>query len=188
MSQEKEIWKDIAGFEGYYQVSNLGRVRSLDRLIKRKNGHHKRKGKILAQSSDKKGYKRLQLHKNGMKSHKVHRLVASAFIESYCQNLQINHIDGDKSNNNLCNLEWVTPEQNTKHALKTGLISIGEKSKHSKIDEIQALTILTMPANKRKQLQETYGLSLSAIQHIQHGRSWKHLNKVNPIFTNRDTE
>lgn len=114
-----EVWKDIVGYEGKYQVSNLGYIKSLemwtgDKYIKR--------DKILRGSLSNNGYLYVSLCKGGKaKKYKVNRLVAQAFIENP-YNLPItNHIDGDKTNNCVDNLEWTTQSENLKHAYRTGL-------------------------------------------------------------------
>lgn len=114
-----EIWKDIDGYGGFYQVSNLGRIKSLARNTK--NGHCK-KDKILKNSVDKKGYVVAELRKdNKRKSYKVHRLVAETFIYNQYNKPQINHKDGNKQNNNVENLEWCTNSENQIHAYKNKL-------------------------------------------------------------------
>lgn len=112
----KEIWKDIKGYEGFYQISNLGRVRSLDRLV---NGNHitcdfqTMKGKILTGSMDKLGYVRVLLRRNrAYDSQLVHRLVAIAFIDNPKNLPYINHKDENPSNNRVDNLEWCTAQYN----------------------------------------------------------------------------
>ena len=114
-----EIWKDVKGYEGIYQVSNTGLVRSIDRVNSR---GAKIKGRVLAQAEGKGGYKVVCLSKEGKaKEGKVHRLVAQAFIENLGDLPQVNHIDGDKENNEVENLEWVTAKRNIEHAHETGL-------------------------------------------------------------------
>lgn len=116
-----EIWKDIEGYKGLYQVSNLGRVKSLNRTVKRRNHYDLTlKGKIKPLHLDKKGYQRVQLSKDcKLKTFKVHRMVAIAFIENKYNKPQVNHIDGIKHNNNVDNLEWVTNSENQKTRCKT---------------------------------------------------------------------
>lgn len=117
----KEIWKDIVGLEGLYQVSNLGKVRSLDRIIeydkvvnnKRVHMTCHRKGKILSLPINGEGY--VQISTCGKPS-RVHRLVAQAFIPNPKNKPFINHIDGDKTNNRVDNLEWCTNRENQIHA------------------------------------------------------------------------
>ena len=106
----EEIWLPIKGYEGFYEISNKGRVKSLPR-----NGTIK-KPKILALSNDCDGYKIITLNKKGVaKTEKVHRLVGIAFIPNPMDKPQINHIDGDKTNNLVANLEWCTPTENNRH-------------------------------------------------------------------------
>lgn len=118
-----EIWKDIKDYEGFYQVSNYGRVRSLDRTVyfRNKKGSRDYIGKILKQKYHN-DYAMVNLNKNkDLKSLYIHRLVAEAFIENTRNVNVVNHIDGVKSNNHLENLEWVTSAENKAHAIKTGL-------------------------------------------------------------------
>ena len=115
-----EIWKDINGYENMYQVSNYGRVKSLNRIVKSSWGTPKMLNeKIIKEIIDSLGYSRLSLSKNGkVKAHKIHRLVAEAFLEG---NGVVNHIDGNKQNNNVLNLEFCTAKQNNAHAIKNNL-------------------------------------------------------------------
>ena len=115
-----EIWKDINGYEGLYQVSNNGRVKSLKRIVKSSWGTPKHlKEKEIREIVDSLGYSRLSLSKDGkVKAHKVHRLVAEAFLNGEGQ---VNHIDGNKQNNNVLNLEFCTQKENNNHAFKNGL-------------------------------------------------------------------
>lgn len=111
-----EIWKDIQGYEGYYQVSNLGRVKSVSRFRASGGGGYVQKERII-KTSFALGYERCSLWlENKPKDVKIHVLVASAFINNECKKPQVNHIDGDKTNNNLSNLEWVTAKENMIHS------------------------------------------------------------------------
>lgn len=117
----REIWKDINGYEGYYQVSNYGRVKSL----KRENSNNQFGHEFILKASSKRRYKQVSLQINGnCKYYSVHRLVAELFVENPFNKEQVNHIDGNKHNNNSTNLEWATPKENTAHAIETGLMPI----------------------------------------------------------------
>ena len=110
-----EEWRDIPQHEGLYQVSNLGKVKSLDRYITIKNGGGKRRyrGKELKPQISAKGYKMVSLNKSGdQKSHYIHRLVYLAFRGSIPEDLVVNHIDENKTNNLLTNLELLTNREN----------------------------------------------------------------------------
>lgn len=109
-----EIWKDIDGFNGIYKISNTGKVKSL----------HQKKERILLPRENK-GYLEVSLQLHSKTSYRmIHRLVAEAFIENTNNLPQVNHIDGDKRNNCVENLEWVTPSENMLHSFRT----LGRKS------------------------------------------------------------
>jgi hypothetical protein len=115
-----EIWKDIKGYEGSYQVSSEGRVKALSRVVKSRWGTPKPlKEKEIREIVDALGYSRLSLSKDGkVKTHKIHRLVAETFLIGEGH---INHIDGNKQNNHVSNLEFCTIKQNHNHAFESGL-------------------------------------------------------------------
>lgn len=109
---KKEIWKDIPGYEGLYQVSNLGRIKSMKRYTKIPNAIRIEKEKIL-KLGKRNGYYVINLcKKNKRKSYQVHRLVAQAFIQNPKNKPYINHIDYDPTNNKVKNLEWCTQKEN----------------------------------------------------------------------------
>lgn len=114
-----EIWKDIKGYEGYYQVSDLGRIKSLNRtIVYIDNDIHYYKEKLLKQYKNKKhGYLNVKICKNNKQlTRNTHRLVAEAFIENdECKPL-VNHKNGVKTDNRVSNLEWCTQAENMKHA------------------------------------------------------------------------
>lgn len=112
-----ETWKNVKGYEGMYQVSNLGRVKSLSRSIYDSRGYTVyRKGKIKKPSFDKNGYPQIGLCKNGtVVTRKIHRLVAEAFIPNPENKPEINHKDEDKANNCVDNLEWMTEKENVNY-------------------------------------------------------------------------
>ena len=134
-----EIWKDIKGFEGRYQVSTLGRIKSLPRKVNNHTGELMIKEKILKQRHDFKGYLRIDLRDNDGKRRYlgVHRLVAETFIPNLDNKPQVNHIDGIKDHNEVSNLEWVTNGENQLHAFRIGLNYVSGKSGKPKRRVIQ---------------------------------------------------
>ena len=139
----KEIWKDINGYEGLYQVSNLGRVRSLNRYVNsaiKNNNKVIRKGKILKFNSNWNNYLQVNLSKCGKeKMFAVHRLVALTFIPNPNNLSQVNHIDGNKFNNSVNNLEWCTAKENINHSWKLGLSKSYEHPKGKLTDYSKSL-------------------------------------------------
>lgn len=119
----KEVWRNIEEFKGLYQISNLGRVKSIDRMITYRTGIKRfTRGKILTVSKNKLGYPQITLSKNDKEhSRRIHRLVAQAFLPNPNNYKEVNHIDGNKSNNVVTNLEWCDRSHNMRHAIKMGL-------------------------------------------------------------------
>ena len=114
-----EIWKDIAGYEGLYQVSNLGRVKSLERTVRYGRGYRTIPEKILKTNKKKCDYLKLNLWKEGKaKNHRVHRLVAQSFIHNPDNLPEVNHKDENKENNCVDNLEWCTSKYNCNHGTR----------------------------------------------------------------------
>lgn len=151
-----EIWKDVVGYEGLYQVSNLGRVRSLDthdRLGRL------RRGRVLKDSNNGTGYRMVNLKHDGkQRMRTVHRLVMETFVPNN-DDLEINHIDGDKSNNTLVNLEWCTRSENVTHAVKLGL--------HTDFGQRKVLCVeLDLIFNTIKEAEEWVGVKGSRISNV----------------------
>lgn len=112
-----EEWRDVPGYEGFYQVSSLGRLKSLDRISYGK----KYFGKILSGNGNGQYVIDILCKKGKRKTVRRHRIVAEAFIPNPCHKPEVNHLDGDKENNAVDNLEWSTKKENIDHSWKTGL-------------------------------------------------------------------
>ena len=141
----EEIWKDIEGYEGIYQVSNLGNVKSLDRTVKYTKWQYKLckvveckhlvKGKTMIPWLNDTGYLVVDLSSKGKtRSYLVHRLVAQAFIDNPENKPEVNHKDGNRQNPEASNLEWVTSSENKIHAYRTGLHVVSDETR-SKLSE-----------------------------------------------------
>ena len=164
-----EIWKDVIGYEGLYEVSNFGRVKSL--LLKNE--------RILRPRINGNGYLRVALRKNDIaKDFFIHRLVAFSFLENMEEKEFINHIDGNKKNNTVENLEWCNRSENIQHAIKNGLMDniFGEKNKNSKITKEQALKIkYGHHGISNTELASIYKINQSKISEIRSGKRWKYI-------------
>lgn len=123
-----EIWRDAKGFEGAYEVSSLGRVRSRRRVIAGDNRRRQIEGQAI-KPRQLRGYLRVTLrdNKKGV-TRQIHRLVAEAFIPNPHNKPQVNHIDGNKHNNCVDNLEWATAKENTVHAWEHGMCKVTNKT------------------------------------------------------------
>lgn len=174
----REIWKEINGYEGLYLISNFGRVLTLGRSVIGKDGKVRSyKRKYLSTPCNSSGYKTVCLFKNGERKHKhVHRLVAEHFVEGYDEGLVVNHLDGDKLNNNATNLEWCTQKENNIHAYNTGLKSIGSDHHRSKLDELDVITIkYFMRDVNGSTLAKMFGVTKENINYIKANKIWKHI-------------
>ena len=138
-----EEWRDIEGYEGLYQVSNLGNVKSLDRYIPYSNGKLVfYKGKILKPILDKYGYNTVNLHKFiNREQKKVHRLVAEAFISNPDNLPLINHKDENKENNCVDNLEWCDTNYNNNYGSRNEKISVSNTNHHLRSKQVAQYTL-----------------------------------------------
>ena len=162
-----ETWKDIYKYEGRYQISNLGRVKSFGR-----------NNPMIMKEKDIRGYKSVTLHDGERKrTIQIHRLVAMHFMSNPDNKPQVNHKDGDKSNNCVENLEWVTNSENIKHAWENNLKSQeGEKNPSSVASESLVKKILQRGKYASyTQMSKDYGLGKSTIEHILKRHTWKHV-------------
>lgn len=183
---QNEVWRDIWSFEGSYQVSNFGNVRSLDRYIYHpRMGKIFRKGKMLKQSYASKGYKQVCLNDNGRTTtFRVHRLVAMMFIENPDNLETVNHIDGNKENNHVSNLEWCSVADNLRHASVNGLMNhsslTGSMNVNSVLDEGKVYKMMTdYFLNDRilKEIAEEYDVSIATVFQAIKGITWKSVQK-----------
>jgi hypothetical protein len=162
-----EIWKDIQGYEGLYKISNIGRVKSLKGSIE----------KLISISVKETGYHRVTLIKDSICKRKyVHVLVAKAFIGK--SNLEVNHINGVKSDNRVDNLEWVTKSENIKHAYKIGLkIKYNGSLNGNSVltsDQVKEIKYETDHLSQR-QISKIYKIAQTTVSAIKRGVIWNHI-------------
>lgn len=174
-----EIWKDIEGYDGLYQVSNLGRIKSI------------KNNTILKTRLNCCGYPYVNLYKNNVRKTKtVHRIVGENLIKNLKELSCINHIDGNKENNNISNLEWCTRSENIKHAYKNGLHKIN-KHNEKKVKQIDVENgIILNVFDSVRQIEKTLGFSSTNISkccrkeknhNTAYGYKWEYIDEVNKL-------
>ncbi|MGV1049172.1 MAG: NUMOD4 domain-containing protein [Solirubrobacterales bacterium] len=185
-----EQWRPANGFVGYYEVSNLGNIRSLDRNVPTTNrwGSCWRfcKGQSIRPRVNRWGYEQVSLTITGTKAVtiSVHKLVALAFVgPKPSARSMVNHKDGVKTHNQVSNLEWVTQSENTVHAVRSGLIKTGEQSVSTRLSAKQVHDIRSRRASGEylRAIAADYGMSVSGIHAIATGKNWKHLVAENEV-------
>ncbi len=172
---KNEIWKNIKDFNNIYQVSNYGRIRGINRLVNSKSNSYKVvKGQLRVCIKGNCGYLRVSLSKNNYnKYYSVHRLVAMAFIINDDNKSTVNHKDGNKLNNNLDNLEWMTKSENILHGLKNRLIPTGEKRKDSKLT-LKNVKYIRNSRENGAYLAKKFNVSQSLISRIKKFITWRY--------------
>lgn len=185
-----ECWRPVRG--GHYEVSDLGRVR---RAVP---GNGTWPGRILKPKRDKDGYLLVSLSIDGqISTEKVHRLVAEAFIGPYPTGLQVNHRNGDKTDNRVNNLEYVTAKENNQHAFDLGLntqrlkmrelgrlggakVTDKRRGEHNgkarlTAEAVSRIRALARAGQSQSKIAPQVGVSKSAVKHVLRGRTWSHV-------------
>lgn len=179
-------WRDVVGYEGSYQVSNYGHVKSLDRYVKYKNrGSRVHKGRLLKPQLSNCGYLQIGLRKNKVsKRYLVHRLVAEAFIDNKRSKICVNHRNSVKTDNIEVNLEWSSHKENTRHAIDSGTFITGKNAKLTEEEVIDIVNLIDSSNLTFKDIAEKFNVSKSVIGKINTGDSWNSLTgrkgKVTP--------
>lgn len=182
----EEIWKDVPGYEGYYQVSNLGQVKAIERIYKQRNGLTGRDNyrtypeQTIFVETDRDGYLKVRFSKGGkQKKFFVHRLVALTFIPNPENKPEVNHKSGIKVDNCASNLEWVTTSENQQHAHDNKLYDCqrGERNGHAKLSELDVREIhaLSIKGFTQESLAAKFGVKSTTISRILAGKRWRHV-------------
>lgn len=173
-----EKWKPVVGYEGLYEVSSNGSVKSIDRVLIDRIGREKLfKGRILSTHLDRYGYPICKLWRDGKgKNYTVHRLVALSFLGNENNKPQVNHIDGNKINNSIDNLEWVTNSENDIHAYDLGLRSTrkGVDCNFTKLTEEKVLSIRSMKEKgiTQNNIARIFNISDGNVSQIVNRKRW----------------
>lgn len=173
-----ERWVPVVGFEQLYEVSNHGRVRTVEHVVLRSNGVPQTIKARMKTATTRRDRRRMVTLSSNRKSrvYLVHRLVAFAFLGSPQGNQQVNHVDGDPANNNLSNIEWVSPKENINHALDTGLIkNYGERQHGSKIKVSDVSQVISMARDgtKQRDIAASFGIHQSQVSRVISGKAWR---------------
>lgn len=166
---DKEKWVSIKGYEGLYEISDLGGVKSIYRTgIGRHRCKRIFRGKVLLQPISRDLYHTVALCKDGkVKRFYTHRLIALNFLNNESNKPQINHINGIKTDNRPENLEWCTGKENAIHANKTGLSKVGTRHYLAKLNEEQVRSI-RMDKRSQKDIAENYNISIDTVYKVRH--------------------
>lgn len=172
-------WRPVVGYEGSYEVSDEGDVRSVARVIVRSNGAEQSvRPRELKKHPDRRGYHLVSLTRDHRPVHRrVHRLVLEAFAGPCPEGYEGLHGDGDMYNNHLSNLRWGTRTENVHDSMRHGTLPVGEDAAAAKITEqdVRDIRAAQKAGESMSGLSRRYALALSTIQAIVHRRSWKHV-------------
>lgn len=166
-----EVWKPVTGYEGLYEVSDLGRVRSLDRVVTGKDGRDERhNGKILRSQKLYNGYLEVHVSKNGKRKHRtIHSLVAEAFLGPRPRGRDVMHVDGDRANNALENLRYGTRSENLRSTYAYGGKQANGKLSLEDVTDIRKRLTANEPVLS---IAERYGVNSAAVYHIKNGTAF----------------
>lgn len=172
-----ENWRPVVGREGEYEVSDFGRVRSLDRIVECWDGVQKRwPGRVLRVSPAGNGYLQVQLGAKGRKL-KVYHLVLEAFVGPRSTGAECAHLDGNRSNNALRNLMWATKAQNQQHKVGHGTLRFGVRHPNRKLNDDLVRQIRRLAADGMNcgQIGRELGLPHSTVYKVMKGITWAHV-------------
>lgn len=180
---DSERWCAIPGFEGVYEVSDLGRVKSLARVVPcKRHGSRRIRQRIRKLILSSNGYWSVGLHAGGSATtHSVHRLVLEAFVGPCIDGSECRHIDGNKGNNHLTNLCWGTPTENERDKIACGTVGRGQRNSNARLteDEVRAIRRMRNAGHTYREVGEVFAVAPTTISSIVNGTSWAWLDAVN---------
>ena len=182
----KERWRPLPGWQGYYEVSDQGRVRSIDRVVTDKNGKAMTfRGRVRVASLDTDRYLSVSLCRDSKcESRRVHVLVALAWIGPRPEGMETRHGENGKLDNSLANLCYGTPEENVADKIRDGVTNRGEKNRNCKLTEMQvrvarrACSEASQPFALMADLAKTWGVGRTTIRNAVSGRKWAHITQL----------
>lgn len=181
-SVNRETWKPVVGYEGYYEVSSFGRVRSLPRMVKHGNGGSRMfPGKIMRLVLVSTGYHAVSLYRHGISKRRlVHHLVLDAFSGPCPAGYECAHWDGERANNHIENLRWTSRADNHNDKRRHGTMCRGESHYHSRLkaNDVRQIRKLHKSGVPQIVLAETYSVGCPHINKIVRGLAWKHIGEV----------
>lgn len=170
-----EVWLSVPGYPGY-EVSSLGRVRGLERVVLRPNGKRVQRGRLMTLTATSNGYLAADLSLMGKtRTMRVHRLVLAAFVRPAEAGEEACHCNGNRTDNRLDNLRWDTRKSNAADRKRHGTGHQGERHPLAKLTEAQAREILNDPRSVTE-LARVYGVSKSCVSAVRTGQTWGHLH------------
>lgn len=185
----KERWLPIAGYEGLYEVSDFGNVRSLDRVVPTHYGTRVHRGKQLLPTCTNKGYSRVGLSRDGTtKLFVIHRLVCAAFLPPDPERPHVNHLDLDRTNNRVTNLEWCTQLENFAHSSKHGsnhAATNPNKAKKLTARQVEAIHVLDELGTSVRIISSLFSITKDNVRNILSGKLWAALHPKNKVGLDR---
>lgn len=170
-----EIWKPVVGFEGLYEVSDLGRVRGVDRPVRTRGGKTRiMRGQIIKPQRHSQGY--TQVGMRG-RTYPIHHLVAAAFLGPRPESMQIAHFDGDKTNNTLANLRYATPKQNAGDRIRHGRSGLGASNSQAKltVQKVVRIRLAAQGGVPQDFIAQKFGISQQQVSKIATRQRWAHV-------------
>jgi len=187
-----ENWVAVNGYEGFYQVSDHGRIRGIDRMVPcRWGGMMPLRGRVISTVLSRYGYPTVHLSKHGVrKRFLVHRIVLESFIGNAPEKFVVCHNDSNKTNNTLCNLRWDTQVGNMADTVANGTSNRGERNHFAKLTCAEVLQIKKLLSHgvDMHSIADRFRVSWAAISDINKGRRWSHVDVQLPLIAPQAAE